>query len=88
MSERLTDEDLAYIERRARGDLADEILGEDLLTMLAELRERRAADITPEEVEALRALHDYLVDDVAPSARHENRALAILDRLTTNGGKP
>jgi hypothetical protein len=59
--------------------------------------ERRAADITAEEVEALSLARDCVSARLQSyAAEHfsdghvdlHQHALAILDRLTTNGGKP
>jgi 23S rRNA G2069 N7-methylase RlmK/C1962 C5-methylase RlmI len=61
-----------------------------LTAALVELRERRAADLKAEDVEALRALRSD-VDEyglaIDEYRRHRATVLAILDRLT-NGGKP
>jgi hypothetical protein len=49
--------------------------------------ERRAADLTPEEAGLLSWLRDLVkYEGCDPGLKRD--ALAILDRLTTNGGKP
>ncbi len=87
MSERLTDEELAEIGRtRFQTHMGDPPASVLVRRMMAELRERRAADLTPDEVEALRWARVCVAQDMQfPMDRHQ-RALAILDRLT--GSKP
>lgn len=56
--------------------------------MLAELRERRAADLSAEDIGALRNAR-VCVDNVNPGVTREERqrALAALDKLIAAGGK-
>jgi hypothetical protein len=92
MSERLTDEELNELESLTRGRLGRSrrdvsLLTDDAARMLTELRERRAADLTDEDLKALRELRGLIIgnnpSDVTPRMRV---ALAVLDRLL-HGGK-
>jgi hypothetical protein len=93
MSERLTDagmDILSSVARRTRernGSVMS-ILVHDVDAMLTELRERRAADITPDDVVALAWLRDQMAEMRPFTLQRTEAVIAILDRLTTNGGKP
>jgi hypothetical protein len=87
VSERLTEDELNYVERIMCSDDADTDalidVGTLALRMTAELRARRAADLTAEEREALEWLRDIAtitleVDGVRTQA---GRAYDALTRL-------
>lgn len=90
MSERLTDKQLdAFIEGVSGGFIS--IGGDAALAALQEIKDRRARDLTPDEVEALSLARErisWLLNSSAASEyysesyedRHRH-ALSILDRL-------
>lgn len=95
MSERLTDEELEFAEARARswamrnGEVVsrdhainEELLALDALSMLAEIRARRARDLTTEDKEALRRLANCCRCACAdPLCRERQPAVSLLDAL-------
>jgi DNA-directed RNA polymerase subunit F len=79
---RLTDEELVDLDRWAADDLrGDE--QQEVWSAVDELRERRAADLTAEEREALSYARDLVDND---ANEEDRRALSVLNRLL--GGKP
>jgi hypothetical protein len=88
VSERLTGEELRFLRQDAEelGYQGSQFRAR-LLAAVAELRDRRAADLTPEEREALAAVRDDLaefglaIEDGGPAPIRE-AALAALDKLT------
>jgi hypothetical protein len=72
---------------RLRQDVLREITdtgvatGDDVISMADELCERRAADLSDEEREALCALLIFMRKDISPSHRQERAALAAIERL-------
>jgi hypothetical protein len=64
MGDRLSDERLASIEGALRGFGANLLgaLNDEMVAAITELQERRAADLTSEEVEALRLVPAALED--------------------------
>jgi hypothetical protein len=86
MSERLTDDDLKWMRHKATLDDADTDdlieLSEKALRAVAEIRDRRAADLSGDDMVALNGARIYLRDTVAsvePGWRKE--AIEVLDRL-------
>lgn len=98
---RLTDEQLELIAetaRRARDQhrTMASVIAKDVLVMVTEIRQRRAADLTAEEQEALvyarmvvdpPAHYEYRTDPLVDEHMKRCRAaLAALDRLLGQGG--
>ena len=87
MGERLTDDEIDEALQ-----IAKSLSSLRLTAAVAELKERRAADLTSEDVEVLRWLYTQahaIGYDRAKRGRedlHTRRALAVLDRLL-NGGE-
>lgn len=94
--ERLDEMEIDTIEHHAHGLCAstdpagEQVLGEMLLLAAAELRQRRAADLSAEDVELLRCARDsvshrrYRVADIDVAgelASELTACLAVLDRL-------
>lgn len=90
MTARLTDEELAEAFDIARG-----LLSLKLTAAVAELQARRAADLSAEDVEALRYMKCF-AEEVHGSAREHGlerehidiaeRALDVIDRIIASGG--
>jgi hypothetical protein len=88
---RLTDDQL-NLACLAPDDDADPYPASIVLHLATELRERRAQDLTTEEIQALRWAHSWLeLDGHAPRSLTNQqvyaRALAVLGKLT-GGGAP
>lgn len=90
---RLTDEELDAISEQC-GSLGLVALNaaaqRDVQAMIAEIRERRAADLTPEDVEALKRLFKDIRTWALVRHHFENNhrhALAVLDRLLEREGR-
>lgn len=85
-SKDLSEEDLDNWESRVRNYGGDA----GALQAIAEIRRRRAADLTEEEREALRLLRRHMPmwfrEDSDERGTYENRARAVLDRLLAGGG--
>lgn len=87
---RLTEAQLTYLHERAsmwrevhHGTMVS-VLAEDVQAMVTELRARRAADLSKEDVEALQLARDIVAifNVNATSGHGENdRALSVLDRI-------
>jgi hypothetical protein len=86
MAERLTDEEIRFWTGDKFERVQTNVAQRSAHWMACEIRERRATDLTSEEVEALRDLSAQyraeLFDDTRPSF-----ALAVLDKLTKAGPK-
>lgn len=98
--DRLTDEELNWLGQRGTGgDLRDYDEDDVLTTMdmlplvVAELRERRAQDLTVEGQAALEWLNDkvrYMIEDGEKDERWRKsaaRAIATLSKLLTRGNR-
>lgn len=76
---RLTDERLANI-CRAPVDVLDDVTNGEISSMSDELKERRAADLSPQDKRALRFLIDHVVMTFAP-CRDKGTVLDVLDKV-------
>lgn len=86
MSERLTDEDLASLQRDIDNENPDQPIRRRVTRALAELRVLR---LSAEDREAIRILRRHIPmwfrEDSDECGTHENRARAVLDRLLAQG---
>lgn len=92
MSKRLTDSELAQLERTVSCGIGVATAeGLDLLTMaLAEIREHRAAQLTDEEREALRWAQRHLRATTMPDVRmrrDKQRAHDAIDKILLGGAR-
>ena len=84
MSERIDSARLAAI---VRGNYLDDVDNYEIASMSIELHDRRAADLSAEEREALRFAREHM-DWLAKGlgATRAQLALAVLDKLLARGG--
>lgn len=82
MSARLTDEELANVLRWCAPDSEHDYVRD----MATELRERRAADLSAEQIDELCKLRQWLSDSDRPDWL-PLRALSVLDRIINGGGR-
>lgn len=90
--ERMTDEELNAIEGQCDGFghvVLNHAAQRDVLSMLAELRDRRAADLTDEEREAIGWAREWIAlhpPSATSSQPKMHTAIAVLDKLLSSGG--
>lgn len=77
---KLTDEELDGLQEDVNNENPDQPIRRRVARLIAELRARRAADLTDEEREALASLRSTIEITGAYGSK-ANRALAVLDRL-------
>ncbi len=89
---RLTDQELEKLERLNRERINDTMVSSsytsawEVLQLATEMRERRQADLTAQDLEALRWMRAQAqrADAGAPTVNTQ-RALAVLDKLLARG---